>query len=291
MAALEHAKAEGFEIREMTVDDLSVAVDWAADEGWNPGNRDAECFRSVDPAGFLMGFLDGSPATAISVVNYDSSFAFLGFYLVRKGLRGRGLGFATWRAGLDHAGDRVVGLDGVVDQQDNYKSEGFAFAHRNMRYGGKLRLAPATLPSDHRLVGAADLPEGLLDAYDRRCFPAQRSPFIAAWTRAPGHVARALLGPHGVAGYGVLRPCRSGFKVGPLFADGPAQADALLMDLCAEAGAGPVFLDPPGSNSAAVELARKSGLEPVFETARMYRGPAPEIDDQRVFGISTFELG
>jgi hypothetical protein len=29
----------------------------------------------------------------------------------------------------------------------------------------------------------------------------------------------------------------------------------------------------------------------MFETARMYRGPAPEIDTAKVFGITSFELG
>jgi len=29
----------------------------------------------------------------------------------------------------------------------------------------------------------------------------------------------------------------------------------------------------------------------VFETARMYTGPAPAIDLARIYGITTFELG
>ena len=52
-----------------------------------------------------------------------------------------------------------------------------------------------------------------------------------------------------------------------------------------------VFLDVPEPNSAAVGVAQSLGLEPVFETARMYRGPAPEIDVDKVFGVTTFELG
>ena len=31
---------------------------------------------------------------------------------------------------------RVVGLDGVVDQQANYQRSGFVLAHRNIRFGG-----------------------------------------------------------------------------------------------------------------------------------------------------------
>jgi len=71
-------------IRAMRPDEISLAVDWAAAEGWNPGLRDASCFSLVDPDGFLIGEIDGAPAATISCVNYSARFAFLGFYIVGK---------------------------------------------------------------------------------------------------------------------------------------------------------------------------------------------------------------
>ena len=68
-----------------------------------------------------------------------------------------------------------------------------------------------------------------------------------------------------VQGFGVLRPCRQGFKIGPLFADGPAQAELLYQGLLAKAPGAPVFLDAPQNNHEAVALVRRHGLEPVFE--------------------------
>jgi|SRR6516165_814460 hypothetical protein len=73
---------ESFKIRPMTPSDMELAAHWAAREGWNPGLVDSACFASVDAGGFLIGELGGTPAATISVVNYDSSFAFLGFYIV-----------------------------------------------------------------------------------------------------------------------------------------------------------------------------------------------------------------
>jgi hypothetical protein len=32
-------------------------------------------------------------------------------------------------------------------------------------------------------------------------------------------------------------------------------------------------------------------MTPMFETARMYRGRAPDLPLDRIFGITTFELG
>src|SRR5262245_6175778 len=123
-------------IRTMRPDEISIAVDWAAAEGWNPGLADATCFATVDPDGFLIGEFDGAPAATVSCVNYGASFAFLGFYIVRKDLVGLGYGRLIWNAAITHAGHRLIGLDGVVAQQENYKKSGFEFAYANVRYGG-----------------------------------------------------------------------------------------------------------------------------------------------------------
>ncbi len=111
-------------------------VEWAAQEGWNPGLTDADCFYAADPAGFLVGRLGDEPIGCISVVRYEPAFAFLGFYIVKPEQRGRGHGFRLWQAGMARLNDRVVGLDGVIAQQENYKKSGFVLAHRNIRFGG-----------------------------------------------------------------------------------------------------------------------------------------------------------
>ena len=53
----------------------------------------------------------------------------------------------TLRETLDgliaHAGTRVVGLDGVVAQQQNYRKSGFALAYANIRYGGTVAASNA----------------------------------------------------------------------------------------------------------------------------------------------------
>jgi GNAT superfamily N-acetyltransferase len=123
-------------IRTMRPDEISIAVIWAAAEGWNPGLADDACFTAVDPEGFLIGELDGAPAATVSCVNYSASFAFLGFYIVREDLRGHGYGLRMWDAAIAHAGPRVIGLDGVVAQQQNYRKSGFELAYANVRYGG-----------------------------------------------------------------------------------------------------------------------------------------------------------
>lgn len=95
-----------------------------------------------------------------------------------------------------------------------------------------------------------------------------------------------------LAGYGVIRPARTGFKIGPLFADGPDLAEALYGALQARVPAGATLcLDVPEGNLAAVALAERHRLAVSFETARMYAGGAPALPLRRMFGVTTFELG
>ncbi|WP_315834966.1 GNAT family N-acetyltransferase [Bradyrhizobium prioriisuperbiae] len=277
-----------FLIRTMRPDDISTAVNWAAAEGWNPGLADDACFATVDPEGFLIGELDGVAAATISCVNYDASFAFLGFYMVRADLRGHGYGLRVWDAAIAHAGTRVIGLDGVVAQQQNYKKSGFAFAYANVRYGGTVAAPPAPQAG---VIPLTELPLATVEASDAMVFPASRTAFLRGWINAPGHIGCALVRDGELAGWGVIRPCRRGHKIGPLVADSRGAAETVLSALLARAGGGEIFLDIPGTNRDAIALAQDLGLAPVFETARMYTGKIPSLRLDRLFGVTTFELG
>ena len=130
-----------------------------------------------------------------------------------------------------------------------------------------------------------------VEAYDATVFPAPRHRFLRAWIGSPGHRGRALMRDGALAGWGVIRPCRQGHKIGPLVADDRATAETVLSALLADVGGGEIFLDVPAINRDAVALAQDLGLTPVFETARMYTGAIPPLRLERVFGVTTFELG
>jgi len=276
----------------MRPDEISIAVDWAAAEGWNPGLADDACFATVDPQGFLVGEIEGETAATVSCVNYSASFAFLGFYIVRADLRGRGYGLRIWNAAIAHAGPRVIGLDGVAAQQQNYRKSGFELAYANIRYGGTVAAPEAPRAQvNAQVIALSEIPLADVEAYDATLFPAPRPAFLRAWIGAPGHVGRAVMRDGRLAGWGVIRPSRKGRKIGPLVADDRAAAEVVLSALLAGAGSGEIFLDVPGINHDAVALAQDLGLAPVFETARMYTGAIPPLRLERIFGVTSFELG
>ena len=67
------------EIRGLDERELETMLDWAADEGWNPGLHDGAAFRAADPGGFVGLFVDGDLIVTASMVRYDATFAFFGF--------------------------------------------------------------------------------------------------------------------------------------------------------------------------------------------------------------------
>ncbi|MET8424353.1 GNAT family N-acetyltransferase [Nocardia sp. NPDC004860] len=280
-------RIDGLVIARATPAEWATVVEWAAAEGWNPGLRDVTAYFAQDPDGFLLGRVNGEPATAVSVVNYGDDYAFLGFYLVRPDLRGRGFGLATWEAGLKHAGERVVGLDGVPAQQDKYRRSGFELAYSSARFVGVPRLP---LPDD-TVTALAPADFAALQPYDSACYPADRPVFLSAWLAEPGHRTFARIVDGTVTGYATLRPARDSLRVGPLFADTPGDAHQLLAALAAHAAGMPLAVDVPLDNEPAVRLMEAAGLTPSFETARMYTGPVRAYHRERVYGATSLELG
>ncbi len=277
-----------FIIRKMKANGIRTALEWAAFEGWNPGLHDAECFFRADADGFFLGEIGGEPVGCISAVNYGKEFGFLGLYIVRPEYRGKGYGQMLWDAALHHLGSRNAGLDGVVARQKDYMKSGFTLAYRNLRYkGSNFATGEAS--------GAVDLsafPFETVADYDRELFPAPREEFLRGWLNQPGGKGAAIAAKDGtLAGYGFIRPCRTGFKIGPLFADNAGHAERLFAALCKDTAGEPVFLDVPEPNESALALVERHGMQPMFETARMYTKAAPDLPLDRIFGVTTFELG
>ena len=254
-----------------------------------PGLHDAACFYAADHDGFLGGFLGDDPIATISVVKYGKSFGFLGLYIVAPAYRGQGYGIRLWNAGLACLAGRNVGLDGVVAQQDNYRKSGFKLAYRNIRYRGR---GGAGASIDARIVPLSSVPVAETIAYDRAFFPDERPAFLRCWIAQPESTALGVLRGSALAGYGVVRRCRDGYKIGPLFADDAGMGESLFAALQAYVPRdAALYLDVPEPNTAALALAERHGMVVAFETARMYTGKMPNLPLRRLFGVTTFELG
>jgi GNAT superfamily N-acetyltransferase len=275
-------------VRNMTPKEVSLAIEWAAAEGWNPGLHDAECFYAADPQGFFLAEADGQPAGCLSAVAYDEHFGFAGFYIVLPQFRNLGIGHELVRTASAYAGSRSMGNDAVVAQQETYRQLGFRLAYRNIRYRGKASSKAGQAPE---IIDLRKIPFGDLVVYDRAMFPAERPVFLQHWINQPEATALGCEDNGKLAGYGVIRKCRRGYKIGPLFADREEIAETLFLALTGRIPGEEFFLDIPEPNAAAGSLVRRHNMQSVFETARMYSGAVPSLPLERIFGVTSFELG
>ncbi|NYZ64476.1 GNAT family N-acetyltransferase [Endozoicomonas sp. SM1973] len=273
----------------MHQEEVILAINWAAKEGWNPGVNDAECYYNADPNGFLIGLLNNEPIATISVVKYGESFGFLGFYIVHPSYRGKGYGLQIWKAGIKYLEGCNIGLDGVVEQQENYKKYGFRLAYRNIRFEG-LGGGSSTIQS--RIVDLSTIPFEAIELYSRPFFPERRDEFLKSWINQSNCNALGVIQNDSLTGYGVIRKALGGYKIGPLFANTPELADDLFLAL--KQGVEPlqpIYLDIPEVNQEALKLAKRYNMQSVFETARMYSIKAPDLPLDRFYGVTSFEVG
>lgn len=274
-------------IKSMRLSDMQTALDWADSEGWNPGLHDAYAFYYTDPNGFFIATINGKPAGIISAVAHDDKYGFIGFFIVKPEYRKTSLAMLLGKTAFAYLGSRNIGLDGVPERLENYKAFGFSIAHKNTRYQGI-----ASGRSNPGIIPLKEIPFSQLLAYDMKIIGFNRQSFLPHWINQPGSHALACRDEDGtLKGYGVIRPCRSGYKIGPLFACDNQVADELFNNLCCLVSGEPFYLDVPDPNTFSAAMAHRAGMKPVFSTARMYSKFHQRTDEQSVYGITSFELG
>lgn len=281
----------GHEFHTMSATEVATIVEWAAGEQWNPGLHDITVAHAYDPDAFIALRRDGEMIGGGSIFSYDAAFGFMGLFIVRADQRGHGLGTVLWQHRLERLRARLrpdasIGMDGVFAMVPFYEKGGFELSYRDLRFDGVA--APA---EDQGLVPLDTVPFEALDAYDRPFVPAPRTEFLRSWIGVPGAHTAAVLDDGVPVGYAVLRPCRTGYRFGPVHAERPDVARRLIHGLMARVAGQPVQLDVPEPNAAGLQIALDLGMTESFGCARMYHGADPHLPVDRIFGVTSFEFG
>lgn len=282
-----------YQIRQATRKELDTAVKWAAAEGWNPGLHDASVFWKTDPKGFFVIEKDKLMIGSVSGVSYNDKFGFGGFFIIKKPYRNQGLGTKLADHFIKSLSSRLdkgapIGIDGVFNMQPTYAKWGFKFSHRNLRMESVAKRLDFNSQRVEKIV-LSDF-DSILHL-DEECFGFDRSVFLKDWLKMPDGLALKYTAGKSPKGYGVVRKCHKGFKIGPLFADNYSTANELFKGLSNYAAGKMLYLDTPEINSAAIKLAKEYQMKECFGCARMYLGPAPKLPYHKIFGVTTFELG
>jgi len=283
---------ESIELKKLNKNDLTTLIQWASNEGWNPGKNDVDVFWNTDPDGFYGFYYDDRLIAGGAIISYEKEFGFMGLFIVHKDFRSKGIGKKLWYLRRDRLIDRLhdhasVGMDGVLDMQSFYNKGGFNIAFRDERYEFSSKTIPC---STHvSLIEEEDFEK--IIAYDSFYFGIQRAIFLKNWLKMAESKAIKYTENNKILGYAVIRKAEIGFKVGPLFAENTMIAEELFKACLNIDPNNSVFLDIPTTNQNAIDLVNKYNGKYVFECARMYYGASPKIEVNNIYGITTFELG
>lgn len=278
-----------YKIRNMKKKELNIAIEWARNEGWNPGIHDAECFWEVDKTGFFIGILGNKPIACISLVKYGTDYAFGGFYIVKKGYRDKGFGIQLTKVALDYAKGRNIGGDAVIENLEMYSKLGLTLDHYNARYEFRAKNIEIINKNVAKL-NTENLEE--LIRYDEEVFGYNREKFLRLWLTRNDTNSFVYKEKGEVKGYGVIRKCFSGYKIGPLFADGDKIAITLFKILVNSIKVGEIiYWDVSEICGIVSELVEKYNMKKVFATGRIYSKGRPKLNLKKWYGITSFELG
>lgn len=216
----------------------------------------------------------------------------MGFFILRPEYRSRGIGRKLWYQRRDTLLSRLnkgasIGMDGVIAMQPFYRKGGFEIAFRDERY----EKTGIKFDTDKNISPVNDEDLESVLAYDKQCFGFARPQFMKPWLKIPGNKTFKYIQDGFLKGFAVMRKAFTGYKICPLFADNSVIAEELYKACLNSEEGEKVYLDIPVVNQGAADLVKKYEAVYVFECARMYYGKPPEIDLEKVFGITTFELG
>ena len=272
-------------VRNMRLDELKYAEEWARLEGWNPGRNDIACYSHLDSDGFFLAEADGEPAGCCFVLNFSDSFSLVGLLIVKPEYRGGQIGMALVKRGGEHVGSRTCCLDAVEDKVRTYMLLGAKRQYVILRS----ELAAISAPPAENIVDLTEYPFEKLARYDGAFFPADRAKLLAPWIQQkPDGAALGILRDGELAGYGVIRKADTGYRLEPFYAETPELAEKLLLSLTSRVPQGsPVYLNLPESNPQAAVWMKKYNMRTQIKLVRMYRGPAKpaECDISKVFSV------
>lgn len=285
-------------MRYMSLGDLYMVLGWCKEEGWNVGRYDAEIYYRSSPNSHMLFLLNEEPIGAISLIQYSKDLFTLGIFIVKAEYRKKGVGTQIWQYAMDSVHkNSTIALYAVPPQVERYKKSGFEsqFLAKRWEYVNKAR-------KDHYISFTSSCQllteESILDVsvYDQRIFGVCRQKWLENLIKNPSMTGFFIRKNDGICGYGVVRPCVKGFRIGPLFADQTEYAKEIFLNLIELVGENQVLIDIPDSNPYAKEFAEYFNLKEVLEndTQAMFRGEPPQefiANIDKNYGIFSLEVG
>ena len=295
---------DNFSIRLISTNEITEVTNWASLEGFSPGFDDVSIFRNTDKQGVWVGCLNNNPIGCISCIKYNSSYGFIGLFIVKKEFRKNGYGVRLWKHALDYLRNvDCIGLEAAPERLNDYQKWGFKKSSITNRWelNGFQNLPLKNFYKDQyhsfRVVPGNQISSDAVLIYDSQREPSPRPHFLNDWLKNSYGNVSALVDNNGMChGFGRIRPCvldggnSQGWRIGPLLADTPPLAELLIRRLVGNLES-QIFLDCSTLNPYANYLLLNLGFKEISKTYRMYKGPQPPCPMNQVYGLACLELG
>jgi GNAT superfamily N-acetyltransferase len=277
MAATDHIA-----IVELGPDDAPAGLALSTEAHWNQNEADWLFFLSKGTV-FGVHDHDGHLVASAALLPYMSGNAWISMVLVTADWRRRGLATKLMDACIDTAAKRGFAswLDATPDGVAVYAPLGFTPTLELRR----LRLETPAVPKATTLPSLSSYSLDEFIARDIGTMGFDRSALLAELGGRPGS---RLMSSGGAAA--LVRDGRKARHIGPLFADGPDRALALVHEII-RSEAGPVLIDAVGTQEEFLEGLTSSGwiVERPFQ--RMRLGGATARPSELPFAVAGPEYG
>jgi hypothetical protein len=288
-------------LRCMEKKDLEMVMNWCKEEEWNVGKYDAAAYYALDPKGHFLFLLDKQPVGAISVVKYSPKLLAIGPFIVKKEYRNKGYGAQIWQYAIELLEKNInatAGLYSVPAQISRYARSGFKNNFHIQRWQKNFIKKTPNLEEtteDLKQLNSVSI-ESIIE-YDQSIFSASRKKLLAKFIQNEHIVGFASTDDTGkITGFGLIRPCVKGYRIGPLYADHIENAQKLFQTLLGEANNSTVFIDAPSHNPYIEPFTSFFNLDRVSEadTVAMFRGEVPitlSKNNHKNYAICSLEVG
>jgi hypothetical protein len=201
------------------------------------------------------------------------------------------VGTTLLQRGLELAGANATArLDATPSGEAIYRRIGFADEHRLARWFRDLTLRPTAHRSSTRPIARADWPA--VHDMDARAFGASRRRLLQRLADDAPEYARVLFGGSHVHGYLFGRHGHNREHLGPLVADGPDTATALLESVLTEQPDRRFYLDVPDDRQGWRDVLSRMGFAIERPFLRMHRGPlTTPAQPSSIYAIAGPEFG
>ena len=250
-------------IREMVIQDIPDALRLCRAAGWN--HLHVDWLRLIDhqPGGCFAAEIDGRLVGTVTSIRYQTQLAWIGMMLVDQNYRRRGIGTKLMNAILNFLREQKVEcikLDATPLGEPVYARLGFRsessfhrWERRADETGKAKRSETVAMLNDFHLK------------LDREAFGVDRS----AWLQRVAQSATVVT--HNT-GFGMIRPGHIADYLGPVTAETPEAALAIVQDLLNHPLGQRLFWDLPHDDDDLCQLPLSLGFHPVRDLTRMWTG-------------------